>query len=260
MTRFAVYFDRCAGRVAGAGVFGGRQTASVYARILDRVSATEPFIDTQETAGIAELEAHDIECIKADRVLFSGIGFSLRDGELLRVAGANGSGKTSLLRILCGLSRPSRGSVTLGGVDVYLQSRSVYAGLALLSHEPGVKGALTAAENLTVAQHLSGAPAGLAVNEALAKVGLRDFEDIPCHYLSEGQRRRVALARLLVNRAKLWVLDEPLTALDSAGVKMVESLLAAQLSAGGMVVLTTHQHLAIAGHRCLTLSLGEAFP
>jgi len=247
-----------AGEQAGAKFFSRMETHSASARIIGVVSATSRFIDIQTAVDNADLEVHEIECIKADRVLFSGVSFVLRGGELLRVEGANGSGKTSLLRILCGLSRPSRGRVMWGGADVCRQARSIHADLALVTHQPGVKGALTAEENLNVAQQLSGAPRGLPINEALAQVGLRDFEDIPCHYLSEGQRRRVALARLLVNRARLWVLDEPLTALDVEGVKMVEGLLARQLASGGMVVMTTHQSVNIGSHQSLNLSLREA--
>jgi heme exporter protein A len=197
------------------------------------------------------LEAADLECERGGRTLFRSISFSLRRGEALRIAGANGSGKTSLLRILCGLAAPSAGEVRWQG-SLIGELREDYARqLAYLGHAPAVKGDLTAAENLSITCTLAGLriPQG-ELHAALERFGL-PVRKIPLRNLSQGQRRRAALARLCVSAAiPLWLLDEPFSALDADGIELLRSLVLAQLQRGGAVVFTTHQDPGIAAtHR-----------
>lgn len=186
------------------------------------------------------LSAHNLSCIRDDRLLFEGLNFALKAGDLLQIEGHNGSGKTSLLRILCGLSLPEDGEVCWYGESIENKRSEYYAALNYVGHFHGVKGELTAQENLRVAQSFSAKPLEVDLDEVLAKIGLRGFEDVPSRALSAGQRRRVGLARLLLNDTKVWVLDEPFTSLDKAGIQMVEDLLHAHADKGGIAVLTSH--------------------
>ena len=194
------------------------------------------------------LAAENLRCVRGPRTLFRALGFSLGAGEALRVAGANGSGKTSLLRILCGLLAPAEGTVRWHGEPIGALGEEYARRLAYVGHAPGVKEDLSAAENLRFAAALSGRPAGAAqVAEALARMGLPSPAH-PVRKLSQGQRRRVALARLVLSAAApLWLLDEPFAALDPAAAREVEALVAGHVAAGGIVVYTTHQDARIGG-------------
>ncbi|MDO9372270.1 MAG: cytochrome c biogenesis heme-transporting ATPase CcmA [Gammaproteobacteria bacterium] len=192
------------------------------------------------------LEAVGIECERGERVLFSGLSLSLRPGNLMLIEGPNGSGKTSLLRILCGLAQPSGGVVRWCGADINQARDQFRAELIYLGHNHGVKGDLTPYENLRIARDLACAKQDVTLDEALDAVGLAGFADVPARTLSAGQRRRVALARLLVTQVRLWVLDEPFTALDTRGVTLVERMLAGHLAQGGMAVVSTHHPVAVA--------------
>lgn len=185
------------------------------------------------------LAARGLACVRDDRILFENLDFDLTPGQILQVEGHNGSGKTSLLRILCGLALPAEGTVYWNGQDI-LQDRLRYqAELAYLGHAHGVKAELTALENLRLSLALRNHPP-LDLAEVLARVGLRGFEDVPARALSAGQQRRVSLARLLLSQAQVWILDEPFTSLDKAGIAYVESLLAEHEARGGMAALTSH--------------------
>ncbi|WP_118998620.1 cytochrome c biogenesis heme-transporting ATPase CcmA [Salmonella enterica] len=228
------------------------------------------------------LEARDLYCERDERTLFRGLSFTVDAGEWVQVTGGNGAGKTTLLRLLTGLARPDGGEVywqgepgktTLlrlltglarpDGGEVYWQGEplrrvrdSFHRSLLWIGHQPGIKTRLTARENL----HFFHPGDGARLPEALAQAGLAGFEDVPVARLSAGQQRRVALARLWLTRAALWVLDEPFTAIDVNGVARLTRRMAAHTAQGGMVILTTHQPLPGAADtvRRLALTGGEA--
>lgn len=201
------------------------------------------------------LEAVALACERDWRMLFERLELRLVPGEMLQVAGPNGSGKTSLLRLLAGLMQPSAGEIRLNGQPLATQRAELARTLLWMGHAAGIKGLLTAEENLTWLCALHQPAERAAIWQALEAVGLRGFEDVPCHTLSAGQQRRVALARLYLPGPQLWVLDEPFTALDKDAVAQLEQHLAAHCEQGGLVVLTTHHTLTVkpAGYRELDL-------
>jgi heme exporter protein A len=196
------------------------------------------------------LEVRDLECVRGERSLFRSLSFVVEAGDTLRVEGANGTGKTTLLRTLCGLSRPEAGTILWRGSDIASLEEEFRAELLYLGHAPAVKDELTAQENVLYAAHI----AGLACTEddaaaALAAIGLRGREEVAVRHLSQGQRRRVGLARLtLATKPPLWVLDEPFTALDPQAVSLIGSLIRSHAGQGGAVILTTHHDGDLDGH------------
>jgi heme exporter protein A len=203
------------------------------------------------------LETVALACERDWRLLFEGLELRLVPGEMLQVSGPNGSGKTSLLRLLVGLMQPTAGEIRLHGQPLAAQRAELARNLLWIGHAPGIKGLLTAEENLAWLCALHHSAERAAIWQALEAVGLRGFEDIPCHTLSAGQQRRVALARLYLDGPPLWVLDEPFTALDKDAVAQLEAHLARHCQQGGLVVLTTHHTLTVkpAGYRELDLGL-----
>ena len=200
------------------------------------------------------LEAAELECERGVRTLFRGVSFVLAPGELLRVAGANGSGKTSLLRILCGIARPSSGEVRWKGQPIARLKEEYARELVYIGHAPAVKDDLTPRENLEIACRLTGRPANTeALAAALERFGV---PELPVRKLSQGQRRRAALARLVVSEAPLWLLDEPFAALDAEGIANLNGLLEKQVNRGGAVVYTTHQEAGIRSTRVVDLGAG----
>lgn len=203
------------------------------------------------------LEAKNLECTRGDHRLFSDLSLDLSPGEVLHVQGRNGTGKSTLLRTLCGLFTPSRGEVSWNGMAISALREIFHKEVLYIGHKPGIKDDLTALENLRAASLLDGdSVSEEQLWQALEKMGLRGFEDLPSKHLSQGQRRRVALARLLVSKARLWVLDEPFSALDSTAVAVLQTVIGSHVHAGGMVVLTTHQEVTLTQVTSKQLRLG----
>lgn len=207
------------------------------------------------------LEAVDLECTRGDRRLIEHLDFALESGTLLHVRGPNGCGKTTLLRALCGLFEPQEGEVRWNGSSIRSLKEEFFREVLYLGHLNGIKHELTGLENLRIAATLDGdSVTEEQVWDALKRLGLSGFEDLPAKVLSQGQKKRVALARLLLSEARLWILDEPFTALDVRAVDLLQSLIAAHVENGGMAVMTTHQEVALTTGRIQYLDLGGGSP
>ncbi|KAA8718531.1 cytochrome c biogenesis heme-transporting ATPase CcmA [Pseudomonas cannabina] len=206
------------------------------------------------------LQAKALACERDWRMLFENLDLQLHAGDMLQISGPNGSGKTSLLRVLCGLMQPSAGRVLLNGLPLDRQRAEPGRSLLWIGHAPALKDLLTPLENLAWLCALHQPASAGQIAQALDAVGLAGFEDMPCHTLSAGQQRRVALARLYLPGPSLWMLDEPFTALDRQGIAQLENHLAAHCEQGGMVVMTTHHTLSRlpAGYRDIDLAKGSA--
>lgn len=207
------------------------------------------------------LEAHDLCCVRDNRALFTGLNLCVSAGELLQVEGANGAGKTSLLRILAGLSQPDSGVVCWKKTPINRERGLYHRDLLYLGHQAGVKTTLTPFEHLAFFQAAAGVGRDEnAIWQALERVGLLGYEELPAAGLSAGQQRRVALARLWLSTAVLWILDEPLTAIDHAGVDDVMGVITDHCAAGGMALLTTHQPLPATHTRIGKILLSPEVP
>lgn len=208
------------------------------------------------TRPVPLLEAVALSCERDWRMLFEQLHFALQPGDMLQISGPNGSGKTSLLRLLAGLMQPTAGVVHLNGKPLNEQRSELARNLIWIGHAAGIKDVLTPEENLSWLSALHHPASRESIWQALAAVGLKGFEDVPCHTLSAGQQRRVALARLYLPGPPLWILDEPFTALDKQGVAQLEEHLARHCEQGGMIALTTHHTLTRmpAGYRELDLA------
>jgi heme exporter protein A len=197
------------------------------------------------------LEARDLACVRGERAVFAGLSFSVRNGELLEIVGPNGSGKSSLLRIAARLLAPAAGTVSMTDEA----GREPQSLVHLISHLDGLKAAMSANETISFYGDLLGRGPAAAAGNVLAQVGLERQRDLPVQFLSAGQRRRLALARLLVAPRPIWLLDEPLASLDAAGRKLVVSLISKHLAEGGLVLAATHDPIVSNARR---VTLGAA--
>lgn len=204
------------------------------------------------------LEVKNLTAIRDERILFESLSFEIHAGELVQIEGRNGTGKTTLLRIIAGLGECECGEILWQRSKIQSDRESYHQDLLFLGHQTGIKRELTALENLrfylavhqqTVDEH--------AIFEALAKVGLAGREDVPVAQLSAGQQRRVALARLWLSKKSLWILDEPLTAIDKQGVSVLEALFLSHAQQGGIVILTTHQDMFADTPKLRKIRLGD---
>ena len=193
------------------------------------------------------LEVRKLGCVRGDRRLFSGLDLSLPAGTFLQVTGPNGSGKTSLLRILCGLLAPAEGEIKWQGEDIRSLGEDYFTSVTYLGHRHGVKDELSGIENLRISNALNGIEISKErARSVLERMGLAGRESLPARLLSEGQRRRVALARLLTCGTKLWLLDEVMTSLDKGAMALIRSLIEEHLAGGGIALVATHQELELA--------------
>ena len=202
----------------------------------------------------SSLRANALTCVRGERTLFTGLNLEVSAGEWLHVRGENGIGKTSLLRLLSGLTKPAAGEIFWNEQLISADPSEYHRNLLFLGHRDSLKEDLTALENLSIATALD----GIAVTEdeillALHRFGLRGREDLPVNCLSAGQKRRVLLARLLLRQAKLWILDEPFNALDVRAVEMLSELILEHIASGGMAIMTSHQEIPMPNGRVVQL-------
>ena len=207
----------------------------------------------------AALGAEQLTCIRGERRLFAGVSFELRNGGLLEVRGRNGSGKTSLLRIACGLLSPVGGAIEWNGEPAKEQAEEFQNNLAYVGHLNAVKDELDAFENLRFASRVMGLdPPEASIADALSAFAIGTQKGVPCKVFSQGQKRRLALARLQLSTSRaLWILDEPFASLDSAGMDAMRGLLEGHLARGGLALLTTHQEVPIAAANRQRIELGQ---
>lgn len=192
------------------------------------------------------LSLNNVSCERGARQLFQGLSLVLNSGESIRLTGSNGSGKTTLLRVIAGLSQRFEGDISWRGESAHGFNSSLHQELLYFGHAPGVNGSLTPLENLDWWQrlHLNNPLTELDLVKALDQVQLKAYIDTPSHYMSAGQQRRVALARLFISPHRFWILDEPFTAIDHFGVVNLERCMELHLQRGGMLILTTHQSIS----------------
>lgn len=203
-------------------------------------------MDSTPVAKEKMFEAINLGCIRGTRRLFRNLNISAAPGQLIEIRGTNGSGKTSLLRILCGLAQPAEGEVRWNGRNIRSLGEEYFAEISYVAHQNGVKDELTAVENLRIAGGISGKAVGeKEAQDLLAHFGLDRERHLPARALSAGQRRRVALARLRSSQARLWILDEVLTSLDTAAIELSSQFISEHLRNGGIAIVATHQDLNI---------------
>ena len=201
------------------------------------------------------LHIKSVTCIKQERCLFDELNFSLKSGQIMQLAGPNGAGKTSLLRIVAGFSLPDEGDILYLNQSIKKYYDEYARDLLYIGHKTGVNVQLSALENVTHWLAINGYVDTPDLYSLLSKLGLVGLEDVPVRTLSAGQQRRVALVRLWLSEAKLWILDEPFTALDKSGVAFLQQRFTEHLSKGGAILLTTHQDLTTHFSDLQTLTL-----
>ena len=202
------------------------------------------------------LQVSNLSCVRGGRQLFAGLAFGLEGGQVLHLKGSNGAGKTSLLRMLCGLARPDGGEIHWNGAPVHKDGAAFRSALFYLGHQNALQDALTVEENLQFYAALGPTVQTVDTRAALERLGVRACQHRLVRHLSQGQKRRAALSRLLLTSARLWILDEPWVALDAQGIAALRDLLAAHLAGGGMVILTSHQEVDLGAVQPQVLELG----
>lgn len=202
------------------------------------------------------LAVRDLYCARNDIPVFRDIVFAVHSGRILLIEGENGSGKTTLLRTLCGLLEPEAGEVLWRGTDIRNDYHSYLREICYVGHDDGIKPGLTPQENLVFARDLSSHDCRIDPAPILGRFGLARFDGLPARYLSAGQRRRLALSRLLLMHKPLWILDEPMTALDEAGRNLLRDMFRDHLSGGGAVIMTSHDLFSVDGFCIERLRLG----
>ncbi len=227
-------------RIPGAFIAVSWKTLNWWFQLIDFAT-----IVAMETP--AELEVEKVHVWRGDRHVLKGVSLTLRAGESLHVAGPNGAGKSTLLRVIAGLLRPEQGSVRWVGRSIRDTPLEFQAALVYASHEPALKGDLTALENLAIGVGLRREVGVPELRAALERTGVAACAELPARVLSAGQRRRVALARVLASSAPLWLLDEPFTNLDAAGVRLVTELIESHAGQGGLTAVVAHHDLKIGG-------------
>ncbi len=203
------------------------------------------------------LEVRDLNCTRDKRVLFDGLSFKATSGDLIQIEGPNGAGKTTLLRIIAGLALADKGEIIWQDTSIHVDREVFNQDLLYLGHHPGVKRELTAFENLAFYQKNHGDFDESRLWDAITRAGLLGHEDVLAAHLSAGQTRRIALARLWLSNAKLWILDEPLTAIDKQGVKVLEAIFKEQVEKGGVILFTTHQDMFASDSLLRRIRLGD---
>ncbi|MGV6858693.1 MAG: cytochrome c biogenesis heme-transporting ATPase CcmA [bacterium] len=201
-----------------------------------------------------KLEVENLACRRGDRLLFKKQSFELSNGQLLLVEGRNGSGKTTLLKTLVTLRLQDRGTILWNGSPIEKQGSEYLKHVAWLGHHNGIKNDLTAAENLRITRSLM-VPNSRKISDVLEVIGLKGYRHTAARNFSAGMRRRLGIARLLLSEAKLWILDEPQSALDKKGIELFESLATEHMNQGGMVVMTSHHDVGFHAKYIKTLRL-----
>ncbi len=206
------------------------------------------------------LDVVNVGCTRGDRPLFKGLSFALKRGELLHITGRNGSGKTTLLRTLSGLSRPAEGRIQWDRIDTRRLGDEYHRQIGFVGHSNGIQGELTAEENLRHAACMAGAASTGAIASTLDTLGLSPYGHLPTKLLSQGQKRRLALARLILLRNPFWILDEPFTGLDVQSRDLMERLLQDHLAAEGLAIITSHHKLSLHAGQSREIDIESARP
>ena len=206
---------------------------------------------------MSKFSIHNLECIRQNNMLFRGLNFSIKDGDLLQINGANGSGKSSLLQICSGLIEPTAGEILWENKNINKYRYEFQSNILYLGHSNAIKAALTVEENMRIIHSLTGEKANIDYSEILNTMGMTGMNEILVSRLSAGQKRRVGLTRLHMAKSKLWFLDEPFNALDKKGKKIIENIVINHCNDGGIVLFTTHQKMEINNYPLQNIHLGN---
>ena len=206
---------------------------------------------------MSKFSIHNLECTRQNNMLFRGLNFSIKDGDLLQINGANGSGKSSLLQICSGLIEPTAGEILWENKNINKYRYEFQSNILYLGHSNAIKAALTVEENMRIIHSLTGEKANIDYSEILNTMGMTGMNEILVSRLSAGQKRRVGLTRLYMAKSKLWFLDEPFNALDKKGKKIIENIVINHCNDGGIVLFTTHQKMEINNYPLQNIHLGN---